>query len=84
MVLIMTNIQTNLDSTEFKELEEICKREHISKRDALKIAILEWIRKEKGFNPADPLFTLEPGSADVKLGSNHVDEILYKKRTSEK
>ena len=80
----MTNVQTDLDPAEFKELEDICKREQISKRVALKSAILDWIRKKKGFNPDDPLFSLEPGSADVHLGSNHVDEIVYKKRSSEK
>ncbi len=66
------------------ELEDICKREKISKRYALKMAILEWIRKKKGFNPNDSLFSLEPGSADVQLGSNYVDEIVYRKRIIKK
>ena len=76
----MTNVQTNLDRDEFEELEEICKRENISKRKALKIAILEWMRRKKGFDPNDSLFTLEPGSAEVQFGSGKVDEVLYKKK----
>ncbi|MHA1379473.1 MAG: hypothetical protein ACTSRG_13955 [Candidatus Helarchaeota archaeon] len=76
----MTYVQTNLDPAEFKELEEICKREKISKRKALRIAILEWLRRKKGLNPEDSLFTLEPGSADVKYGSGRVDEVLYQKK----
>lgn len=77
---MMTNVQTNLDAVDFKELEEICKREQISKREAIKIAILEWIRKKKGFNPEDSLFAMDPGSADIRAGSNYVDEIVYKKK----
>ena len=75
----MTNVQTDLDPADFKELEEICKREKISKRKALKVAILEWVRHKKGFDPKDPLFTLKAGSADVKFGSGNVDTVVYKK-----
>ena len=80
----MTKVQTDLDPNEFKAFEEICKREQISTRDAIKCAILEWIKKKKGFDPNDPLFSLELSSADIHLGSNHVDEIVYKRRTNEK
>ncbi|MHA1266543.1 MAG: hypothetical protein ACTSRS_15010 [Candidatus Helarchaeota archaeon] len=76
----MTNVQTNLDLDDFKELEEICKREKISKRKALKIAILEWIRRKRGFNPDDALFNFEAGSADVHFGSENVDSVVYKKK----
>jgi len=32
---------------------------------------------KKGFNPEAPLFTLKPGSADVKKGPLKVDEVVY-------
>ena len=80
----MTNVQTNLNPDEFKELEEICQREKISKRKALKIAILDWIRRKKGFDPNDSLFTFKAGSADVQFGSEKVDELLYKNRADKK
>jgi hypothetical protein len=80
----MTNIQTNLNPDELKELEEICKREKISKRKALRIAILDWIRRKKGFDPNDSFFTFKAGFADVQFGSGKVDALLYKNRDDNK
>lgn len=80
MNMKMTNVQTVLGPDELKEFEEVCKKEHVSKRQALKIAILNWIREKKGLDPDDALFTMPPGSAAVEKGARHVDEVVYGSR----
>ena len=74
---MIKHVQTTLEPHEIKELEEVCEREGIPKREAMREAIIEWVTRKKGFNPEDPLFTLKPGSADVKKGSLKVDEVVY-------
>jgi hypothetical protein len=73
----MTRIQTELEPAEFKEFGDTCKKEHLSKRQALKIAIMNWVRENGGLNPNDALFTMPPGSADVEKGARHVDDVVY-------
>lgn len=75
-------VQTKLEPHEVKELEEVCKKEGIPKREAVREAIIEWVTRKKGFNPEDPLFTLEPGSAEVRKGSAKVDEVVYSKEAT--
>lgn len=79
-MMIMTNVQTYLGSDELKEFEAVCKKEKISKRQAIRAAILNWVREKKGMDPNDPLFTLPPGSAEVKKGARYVDDIVYNQR----
>jgi hypothetical protein len=76
----MTTVQTILEPNELKEFEDACKKEHVSKRQALKIAIINWIREKKGLDPDDALFTMPPGSAAVEKGARHVDEVVYGSR----
>ncbi|MEX2682787.1 MAG: hypothetical protein Q6373_014450 [Candidatus Sigynarchaeota archaeon] len=76
----MTNVQTVLEPDELKEFEDVCKKEHISKRKAMKIAIMNWIREKKGLDPGDALFTMPAGSATIERGARHVDEVVYKTR----
>jgi len=76
----MTIVQTSLDPKEFKEFEEVCKKEKISKRQALKIALKNWIEEKRGLNPEDSLFTFEAGSAGIHVGSGDVDTVIYKKK----
>jgi len=73
----MTTVQTVLEPDELKEFEAVCKKEHLSKRQALKIAIMNWIREKKGLDPDDALFSMPAGSAAVEKGARHVDEVVY-------
>lgn len=75
-------VQTTLPPHQVKELEEVCEREGIPKREAIREAIIEWVIRKKGFNPEDPLFTLKPGSAKVRKGSSKVDEVVYSRKGS--
>lgn len=75
--MMMTNVQTVLEPDELKEFEDVCKKEHVSKRQALKTAIMNWIREKKGLDPDDALFTMPAGSAAVERGARHVDEVVY-------
>ncbi len=74
------NIQTKLNDAELKDFEEICRREKLSKRQALQEAIKDWIKKKTGFDPEDPLFKDDPLSIEVKYDSSQVDEVVYKKK----
>ncbi len=80
MMIMEKNIQTKLSDAELKDFEEICRREKLSKRQALQEAIKDWIKKKTGFDPKDPLFKDDPLSIDVKYDSSQVDEVVYKKK----
>jgi hypothetical protein len=73
----MTIVQTSLEPDELKEFESVCKKEGLSKRQALRNAIMNWVREKKGLDPDDALFTMQPGSANVQKGARHVDEVVY-------
>lgn len=73
----MTIVQTTLDPRENDELEAACKKEGLSKRQALRLAIMAWVREKKGLDPDDALFTMAPGSANVRHGARDIDAVLY-------
>jgi len=58
----MTIVQTSLEPDELKEFESVCKKEGLSKRQALRNAIMNWVREKKGLDPDDPLFTNKHGT----------------------
>lgn len=76
----MRIVYTSLKKDEFKEFEIICKKEGISKSEALRNAIFNWILEKKGLDPDDPLFIMPPGSAIVKNGAGNVDNVVYRTR----
>jgi hypothetical protein len=76
---IEKNLQTKISDMELSDLEEICRREQISKRDALREAIDDWIKKKKGFDANDPLFKDDPLSIDIEKNASQVDEVVYNK-----
>ena len=76
----MTVVQTTLEPTEMQELEIACKKEGLSKRQAIRLAIMSWVRERKGIDPDDPLFTMAPGSAVVEKAARDVDEVVYGER----
>ncbi|HMF30335.1 MAG TPA: hypothetical protein VKK79_02905 [Candidatus Lokiarchaeia archaeon] len=68
-----------MSESDLSDLEEICRMEKLSKREALREAIKDWIKKKKGFDSGDPLFKDDPLSIDVDQDSSMVDEVVYKK-----
>ena len=76
---IEKNLQTKISDVELSDLEEICRREKMSKRDALREAIDDWIKKKKGFDANDPLFKDDPLSIDIEKSAGQVDEVVYNK-----
>lgn len=77
---IEKNLQTKISDVELTDLEEICRREQISKREALREAIGDWIKKKKGFDADDPLFRDDPLSIEIEKNAGQVDEVVYKRQ----
>lgn len=67
-------IQSELNPIVYNELKKTAEKEGISIKEAIREAILEWVREKSGFDKEDPFFKMHTFRASKDLSENH-DEI---------
>ncbi|MDD5617206.1 MAG: ribbon-helix-helix protein, CopG family [Candidatus Methanoperedens sp.] len=67
-------IQSELDMHIYSELKKTAEKEGISIKEAIREAVLEWVREKSGFNKDDPFFKMHTFRASKDLSEKH-DEI---------
>lgn len=67
-------IQTELDMHIYSELKKTAERESITIKEAIREAVLEWVREKSGFDKEDPFFKMHTFRASKDLSEKH-DEI---------
>ncbi len=81
MVFIMGRaIQSELDEEDFELLSKICLEKNLSKRDAIRIAVKNWLREQLPLPRNDPLFAFEAKDVPQSAPARRIDEVLYKQR----
>ena len=71
--------QTELEPKEYSALSTTAKKNHLSIKEALRQAVLQWIQERSGINPDDPIFRLKPvdWGKGTENASREVDETVY-------
>ncbi len=67
-------IQSELDMHIYSELKKTAEKKGISIKEAIREAVLEWVREKSGFNKDDPFFKMHTFRASKDLSEKH-DEI---------
>jgi hypothetical protein len=67
-------IQSELERHLYFELKKTAERKGISIKEAIREAVLEWVRDKSGFDKNDPFFRMHPFRASKDLSEKH-DEI---------
>lgn len=67
-------IQSELEKHIYIELKKTAEKKGISIKEAIREAVLEWIRDKSGFDKNDPFFSMHTFSASGDLSEKH-DEI---------
>ncbi len=73
-------IQSELDDDDFELFSKICLEKNISKRDAIRSAIKNWLHGQLPLPTDDPLFTLKAKDAPTTTPARRIDDVLYGKR----
>jgi hypothetical protein len=71
--------QTELDPKEYSALAATARKNHLSIKEALRRAALEWVQENSGINPNDPIFHIRPvdWGKGTENASKEVDKTLY-------
>ncbi|NJD77355.1 MAG: ribbon-helix-helix protein, CopG family [Candidatus Methanoperedens sp.] len=72
-------IQSELNINIYHELKKTAEKEGISIKEAIREAVLEWVREKSGFDKEDPFFKMHTFRASKDLSENH-DEIYEGKK----
>lgn len=67
-------IQSELDTYIYSELKKTAEKKGISIKEAIREAVLEWVRDKSGFDKKDPFFKMRTFRASKDLSEKH-DEI---------
>lgn len=67
-------IQTELDMHIYYELKKTAEKESITIKEAIREAVLEWVREKSGFDKEDSFFKMHTFQASKDLSEKH-DEI---------
>ncbi len=67
-------IQSELDRHIYSELKNTAEKKGISIKEAIREAVLEWVRDKSGFDKKDPFFRMHTFRASKDLSEKH-DEI---------
>ena len=67
-------IQTELDMHIYSELKKTAEKESITIKEAIREAVLEWVREKSGFDREDTFFKMHTFRASKDLSEKH-DEI---------
>jgi hypothetical protein len=71
-------IQSELEKHIYFELKKTAEKKGISIKEAIREAVLEWIRDKSGFDKNDSFFSMHTFSAPCDLSEKH-DEIYEEK-----
>jgi len=74
----MKYIQSELNTHIYSELKKTAEKEGISIKEAIREAVLEWVREKSGFDSEDPFFKMHTFRASKDLSEKH-DEIYEEK-----
>ena len=66
-------IQTELDRHSYSELKNTAEKLGISIKEAIREAVLDWVREKSGFDEKDPFFKAHTFCAPEDLSENHDD-----------
>jgi len=69
----MKYIQTELDKHNYLNLKKTAKKQGISIKEAIREAVLEWVREKSGYDEKDPFFKMQTFSASKDLSEKHDD-----------
>lgn len=64
-------IQSELDKHIYSELKKTAEKHGISIKEAIREAVLEWIRDKSGFDKKDPFFRMHTFRASKDLSEKH-------------
>lgn len=67
-------IQSELDTHIYSELKKTAEKQGVSIKEAIREAVLEWVREKSGFDKKDPFFRMRTFRASKDLSGKH-DEI---------
>jgi hypothetical protein len=67
-------IQSELETHLYSQLKKTAEKKGISIKEAIREAVLEWVRGKSGFDPKDPFFKMRTFQASKDLSEKH-DEI---------
>lgn len=67
-------IQSELDKHIYSELKKTAEKQGISIKEAIREAVLNWVREKSGFDKKDPFFRMHKFHAPKDLSEKH-DEI---------
>jgi hypothetical protein len=67
-------IQSELDRYLYFELKRTAEKKGISIKEAIREAVIEWVRDKSGFDKKDPFFRMHTFHASKDLSEKH-DEI---------
>lgn len=67
-------IQSELDRHIYSEFKKTAEKKGISIKEAIREAVLEWVRDKSGFDKKDPFFRMHTFRASKDLSEKH-DEI---------
>jgi hypothetical protein len=67
-------IQSELDKHVYFELKKTADKKGISIKEAIKEAVMDWVRDKAGFDKSDPFFRMHTFRASKDLSEKH-DEI---------
>lgn len=66
------HVQVKLESHEYSGLKKIADEKHLTLKDAVREAVLFWVRSKSGLDKNDPFFnTSGMFSSDEQLSENH-------------
>ena len=85
MVSYMTRIvQSELDEEEFQQFEKLCREKNLSKKEAIQLAIKNWIQTHQPLPKEDPLFTFNAKEAETKTSARDIDKVVYSTKEPKK
>lgn len=64
-------IQSELENHLYFELKKTAERKGISIKEAIREAVLEWVRDKSGFDKNDPFFKMHTFRASKDLSEKH-------------
>ncbi len=64
-------IQSKLEKHLYLELKNTAERKGISIKEAIREAVIEWVRDKSGFDKNDPFFRMSTFRSSKDLSENH-------------